>query len=111
MEDDEPDALPIHNGEELAQQQIDGGNRSTLPTVSPPRYRMDYHDLQDYREALILTRPTTTKHVFAVMANKHAHHEWVSPKTLWTKYSMIKAMVRIREGSQLNDGQSYPCET
>jgi integrase len=99
------------DGEDLVQQQIAAATNSTLPITSAFVYRTAWHDLQDFRTSLNLTGPTTAKHVFAFLAKKHANKEWESPGTLWTRYSMLKTMIRIREGSYIDDGSTSSCES
>lgn len=99
-----------NDGEDIVLQQIAAATNSTLPITSAPVYRTAWHDLQDFRSSLNLTGQTTAKHLFAFLARKHATKEWESPGTLWTRYSMLKTMLRIREGSLIDDGSTAACE-
>jgi integrase len=100
-----------NSGEDIVRQQIEAATSSMLPSISAPIYRSAWHDLQDYRTQLNLTGPTTIRHVFSFLAKKYQDKVWVSPGTLWTRYSMLKMMIRIREGNVVDDGSIMACET
>ena len=101
-----------HNaGEDIVQQQIAAATSAMLPMASGPVYRTAWHDLQDYRTGLGLTGPTTIRHVFSFLAKKHADKVWESAGTLWTRYSMLRMMIRIREGTVIDDGATVACES
>lgn len=107
MNNQDPEEL---RGDEFVQQQIAAVSSSMLPSTSAPVYRTAWHDLQDFRTSHGLTGPTTPRHLFAFLAKKHADKEWLSPGTLWTKYSMLKTVMRIREGTIVEDGSTLACE-
>ena len=97
-------------GDEFVKQQIAVATSGMLPTATGHVYRSAWHDLQDFRTNHGCSGPTTPSELFAFLANKHAAKEWVSPGTLWTKYSMLKTMMRIREGPVIDDGTITACE-
>ena len=100
-----------NTGEDIVRQQIAAATSGMLPMASGPAYRSAWHDLQDYRTELRLNGPTTIRHVFSFLAKKYADKVWISPGTLWTRYSMLRMMIRIREGSVVDDGATMACET
>ena len=100
-----------NDGEEIVRQRIATAMSSMLPATSSHVYRSAWHDLQDYRALLNLTGPTTIRHVFSFLAKKYADKVWVSPGTLWTRYSMLRMMIKIREGNVVDDGAILACES
>lgn len=98
------------DGDQAVQILIDNVTRNMVPTDRAPRYRSAWHDLQEYKASLGLDGLTTSNHVFALMAKKHSDGLWTSPKTLWTNYSMMRTMIRIREGHSIDDGTANICE-
>jgi integrase len=102
---------PENTGEDIVRQQIAAATSSMLPLASGSIYRTAWHDLQDYRTQLNLTGPTTIRHVFSFLAKKYQDKVWTSPGTLWTRYSMLRNMIRIREGTLVDDGAIMACES
>ena len=69
-----------------------------LPVASGGQYTIVYDKFQEWRTEHQLTGPTSEKQIFAYLYHMLESNKWVSPGTLWSRFSMLRTMILSREG-------------
>ena len=68
-----------------------------LPVASREQYIV-YEKFQEWRTEHKLDGPTNEKEVFAFLYHMLERNKWVSPGTLWSRFSMLRSMILAKEG-------------
>jgi hypothetical protein len=68
-----------------------------LPTASTQNYLQTYGKYQEWRASKGLKGPTNEKELFAYLYHKLESGKWVSPGTLWSKFSMLRTTIMSQE--------------
>jgi integrase len=96
MENDNNDSN--ENTIEWVDDQIKEAMTRMLPSASREQYVQTYKKYQEWREEKHLKGKTNEKELFAYLHHMLLINKWVSPGTLWSRFSMLRSMILAKEG-------------
>ena len=64
-----------------------------LPTASGENYMRTYKEFQEWRAENSLQKSSNENELFAYLSHKVDSVKWISPGTLWCKFSMLRTTV------------------
>jgi integrase len=88
----------IQTTEEWIDNEIKDAMTKTLPAASREQYVRTYEKFQAWRVGKRLEGPSNEKELFAFLHHKLETNKWVSPGTLWSRFSMLRSMIHAKEG-------------
>jgi hypothetical protein len=86
------------NTDEWVDNEIKEAMTAMLPCASREQYVQTYDKFQEWRKEKNLMGKTNEKELFAYLHHMLVSNKWVSPGTLWSRFSILRSMILAKEG-------------